>query len=223
MINVLISYRTKHKLKRCEKRSARLGAGQGEVMTQQEVVEIFKQTGAWKTKGHFTYTSGRCGTDYLDKYVIYSRPRITSKLCQAITSYFIDNDIQVVIAPAMGGIILSQWVAFHLTNYTGVEVLSTYAEKLPGSNLFAISHNYEEFIRGKRVLVVEDILVTGGSVRKVIRATQLIGGFVVGVGALWNRGNVTFEDLKDALKLFSLVNIKLDSWCEAECPFCHRQ
>ena len=192
-------------------------------MTQQEVVEIFQQTGAWKTNGHFTYTSGKHGKDYLDKYAIYPHTKVISKLCQAIAAYFANNDIQIVIAPAMGGIIISQWVAFHLSNLIGTEVLSIYAEKLPGSNLFAINHGYEALIKGKRVLVVEDILTTGNSVRKVIKCTHLIGGFVVGVGALWNRGNVTFEDLKNAPKLFSLVNIELDSWNESDCPFCHKQ
>ncbi len=192
-------------------------------MTQKDVVEIFQQTGAWKTGSHFVYTSGRHGTDYLDKYVIYPHTRIVSKLCQAIASCFMQDDIQVVIAPAMGGIVLSQWVAFHLSHLTGAEVLSVYADKLQGSNIFAISHGYEELVKGKRVLVVEDILTTGNSVRKIIKSTLSAGGFVVGIGALWNRGGVVFEDLRDAPKLFSLVDIKLDSWQESDCLFCHRQ
>ena len=71
-----------------------------------------------------------------------------------------------------------------------------------------------------RVLVVEDILTTGGSVKKVIEATRAIGGEVVGLGVLCNRGGITSHDVGDVPKLFALVNVTLESWTEAECPLC---
>ena len=72
----------------------------------------------------------------------------------------------------------------------------------------------------KRVLVVEDILTTGGSARKVVEAVRAIGGNVVGVGVLCNRGGVTAQDLANVPKLEVLVNISLDAWNEADCPLC---
>jgi orotate phosphoribosyltransferase len=67
---------------------------------------------------------------------------------------------------------------------------------------------------------VEDVLTTGGSAKKVVEATRALGGNIVGLGVLCNRGGITPEDVANPPKLFALVNIKLDAWDETECPLC---
>lgn len=130
--------------------------------------------------------------------------------------------MEVVIAPAIGGVILSQWTAHHLTEMNGHEVFGVYAEKSEGGDAFVIKRDYDKLIAGKNVLVVEDVLTTGGSAKKVIEATRAIGGNVIGLGVLCNRGGITPQDVADVPKLTSLVNVKLDAWDEATCPLCEQ-
>ena len=92
-----------------------------------------------------------------------------------------------------------------------------YADK-DGDN-FVIKRGYDKLIAGKNILVVEDVLTTGGSVRKVIEAVRALGGNVIGLGVLCNRGGVTAQDVANAL-IFALVNVKMDAWSPVDCPLC---
>lgn len=189
-------------------------------MNQEEVLEILSGVGAVIADSHIVYTSGKHGTAYINKDAIYPYTRRISKLCFEIANQFVDDNIEAVIAPAIGGVILSQWIARHLTELTGRVILGVYAEKAENGDAFVIKRGYDKLIAGKNVLVVEDVLTTGGSVKKVIEATRAVGGNVVGLGALCNRGGVTPQDVADPPKFFALVNVKLDAWDEAECPLC---
>lgn len=214
-------------------------------MNELKILYLLRMIGAVITDSHIVYTSGKHGSAYVNKDVIYPYTKLTSALCRMIAKEFADRDVQVVVAPAIGGVILSQWVAYHLSEITGCKVLGVYAEKLekigspfwyisfglrliwkwmpqlgrPPLEYFIVKRGYDKFLAGKNVLVVEDVLTTGGTAKKVIEATREIGGYVVGLGALCNRGGITQQDI-DVPELFALVNIKLDMWCEAECPLC---
>ncbi|MEZ4820639.1 MAG: phosphoribosyltransferase family protein [Bdellovibrionota bacterium] len=73
------------------------------------------------------------------------------------------------MAPVIGGVILSQWIAFHLTQLSGKEVLGVYAEKSEQAPGFELKRGYGKLVAGKNVLVVEDILNTGGSIKKWLK------------------------------------------------------
>lgn len=188
-------------------------------MNEQEVLQILEKVGAVITDSHVVYTSGKHGTAYINKDAVYPHTAQTSALCRAIAERFADDKVEVVIAPAIGGVILSQWTAHHLTEMTGHEVFGVYAEKSDGDS-FVIKRGYDEFIAGRNVLVVEDVLTTGGSAKKVIEVTRAIGGNVVGLGVLCNRGEITSQDVADVPRLDALVNITLSTWDEATCPLC---
>jgi orotate phosphoribosyltransferase len=100
----------------------------------------------------------------------------------------------------------------------GPEVLRIYAEKADGGN-FILKRGFDKLVTNKRVLVVEDILNTGGSVASVIRAVQDAGGTVVAVAAICNRGGVTADQLQ-VPQLVSLVNVTMESWEAKDCPLC---
>lgn len=222
-------------------------------MNEQEVLDILARTGAVIKDSHIVYTSGKHGTAYVNKDAVYPHTKETSRLCKAIAEHFTGRGIEVVISPAVGGVILSQWVAEHLDNLVTThdveEVLGVYAEReeqsvlkadsdttftIGGSEVslqagdevvvkkpqFVIKRGYDKVITGKRVLVVEDVLTTGGSAREVIEAVRALDGEVVGLGVLCNRGGITAEDVGGVPELFALVNVKLDAWDEAECPLC---
>ncbi|MFH1412725.1 MAG: phosphoribosyltransferase family protein [bacterium] len=187
-------------------------------MSQKEILELFNKVGAIITDSHIVYTSGKHGTAYINKDALFPHNKETSKLCRIIAQKFVKDDVHAVIGPAVGGAILSQWTAYHLSELAEREVLGVYADKV--EERFVIKRGYDKLIANKNVLVVEDVLTTGGSVKKVINATHDAGGNVIGLGVLCNRGNVTTKDLADVPKLFSLVNVNLESWDEADCPLC---
>ena len=191
-------------------------------MNEQEVLQVLGKVGAVIADSHIVYTSGKHGTAYVNKDAVYPHTAETSRLCRAIAERFADDKVEVVIAPAIGGVILSQWTAHHLTEMNGYEVFGVYAEKSEGGDAFVIKRGYDKLIAGKNVLVVEDVLTTGGSAKKVIEATRAIGGNVIGLGVLCNRGGITPQDVADVPKLTSLVNVKLDAWDEANCPLCEQ-
>jgi len=173
--------------------------------------EILAETGAIITGSHVVYTSGRHGSAYVNKDAIYPHTERVSELCRLLADAVRAANPDVVCGPALGGIILAQWTGHHLG------ALAVYAEKLPGG--LALRRGYDRLVAGRRVLVVEDVLNTGGSVRETVVAVRAAGGEVVAVAALCNRGGVTSADL-DVPALVALVELSLDSWDAAACPLC---
>jgi orotate phosphoribosyltransferase len=164
------------------------------------------------TGSHVVYTSGRHGSAYVNKDAIYPRPDLVSELCRLLADAARPLRPEVVCGPALGGIILSQWTAHHLG------ALAVFAERAAGGGL-ALRRGYDRLVAGRRVLVVEDVLNTGGSAREAVAAVRHAGGTVVGVAALCNRGGVTAADL-DVPALTSLLELALESWDAAACPLC---
>jgi len=180
---------------------------------------IFKKTNAYISGKHIVYTSGKHGSEYLNKDEIYTDTEATDELCQYLAEHFKNRKVETVIAPVQGGIKLSHGVALHLTRMTGQKVLSVYADK-EGDNL-VIKRGYGKYITGKRVLVVDDVFTTGGSVSKTIKAVRDLKGEIIGVGGLCNRGGVKAEDLGEGIQgFFTLVNVQMVAFEEEECPFC---
>ncbi len=113
----------------------------------QEVRGILGESKAIITDSHVVYTSGKHGSAYINKDAIYPHTIYTSRLCRMLAGQFVDDGVDVVIAPAVGGVILSQWTAHHLDG------LGVYADK--SGDGFVIKRGYDKLIIGKRVLVVE--------------------------------------------------------------------
>ncbi len=188
-------------------------------MTEKEILSTFEEVGAVITNSHLVYTSGKHGNAYINKDAVYPHTEKISALCEEIAERFIKEAPDAVIAPALGGIILSQWTAHHLSQKLGKPVYGVYAEKTDDGG-FVIKRGYDEFIKGKKVLLVEDVLTTGGSIKKVVDVVRGIGAEIVGVGALCNRGGITAQDIGGVPKFDALLSITLDSWEENECPLC---
>lgn len=194
-------------------------------MEEKEVLEIFAKHSAILTDDHVVYTRGKHGKAYVNKDAIYPYTEDLAILCKEIAHHFyIQNywregwKIDVVAAPAVGGISLIQWVAHFLSNRYGKQVLAVYAEKNSDGS-FVFNRGYADIVANSNVLIVEDVINTGGSVQKVIDLVKPISKEVVGVGALCNRGGITTEEL-GIKELFALVNVTMDAWDEADCPMC---
>ena len=187
-------------------------------MTESDVLEILQKVGAFRS-GHFVFTSGRHGDSYVNKDALYTHTHDLSRLCRGVAEQFADKGVEVVIGPAVGGAILSQWVAYHLTDITDRETYAAFADK-DGQGGFVVKRGYEKLLAGKKTLVVEDLTTTGGSLKKVVEVARATGGDIVAAVVVCNRGNVKKEDVGNPPDFVSLVNLELDSWTESECDLC---
>lgn len=186
-------------------------------MNESDVLDILQKVGAFRA-GHFVLVSGAHADTYVNKNAMYPYTREMSALCLEIAKRFAGKKIQAVIGPSTGGIILSQWVAHHLSDLDGAQVYGVYADK--EGDGFVIKRGYNDLIKGKNVLVVEDLVTTGGSLRKVIEAARAEGATVVAAIAICNRGGVTAEMIGNPPEFDSMLNVELEQWPESDCHLC---
>jgi orotate phosphoribosyltransferase len=188
------------------------------------VMQIFEKRNVVVNDGHFVYTSGHHGSAYVNKDAIYPHIDDVRQICLCFADCLSNKvrHIQMVVGPEKGGIILSQWTAWALMNYEEAgEILAVYAEKKDGG--FVFGREYARLVPGKNILIVEDVLTTGGSVRKVANAIHALGGNVIAVVAICNRGGVTLADmnLPKSTAFYTLIqDLHLESWGAEECPMC---
>ena len=186
-------------------------------MNTAEVWQIVRESQAIIENTHVVYTSGRHGDTYFNKDAIYPNTRAISRLCQMMAQSYKDEPIDTVVGPALGAIILSQWTAHYLSAVANRTVYSVYAEKQEGQ--FAFRRGYDRWISNRRILLVEDVVTTGGSLSRVVKAVVRNGGTVAGAMVLCNRGNVTASQL--GIERFgALVDLSLNSWAPEKCPLC---
>ena len=169
--------------------------------------EIFQKSGAL-LKGHFQLTSGLHSPVYWEKFRVLQFPNYTEPLCRMIADHFRSQKVQVVAGPTTGGIIL----AFEVARQLGVRGI--FAEKEGEERSFrrGFTVNPDE-----RVLIVDDILTTGSSIREVIAAVKKLHGNIIGIGVLVDRS----EQATDfGFPLFSCHRSATVAYRPEECPLC---
>jgi orotate phosphoribosyltransferase len=172
-----------------------------------KVLEIFKAAGAIK-EGHFLLASGLHSPVYWEKFRILQYPHLTEKLCRLIARHFRRYKIDVVAGPTTGGIIL----AFETARQLGMR--SIFAEKEGAVRAFRRDF---EIAPRERVLIVDDILTTGSSLRETINAVDKLGGIVIGIGVLVDRSE---RNLDFNLPFFSCLRAPTTVYSPQECPLC---
>jgi len=178
----------------------------------QDVLAILQAIGALK-RGHFLFSSGRHGDVYLEKFDLLRNPVATSDICVGFVEQFASERIDVVVGPTTGGILLAFETARQL------RVGAAYAERSSEAGPVREFRRGTTFAPGSRVLVLDDILTTGGSVRETLKALEPHPVEVVAVGVLVDRsgGRVQLADVP----LFALATQDIASWDPSECPLCH--
>jgi len=163
-------------------------------MTEQEILQIFKDSNAL-LEGHFILTSGLHSPQYIEKFRVLEQPKYTEILCKELADKFKNDNITIVVGPMTGGIIL----AYEVGKQLGTKAIFT--ERVEGKMKFrrgfTLSHS-------DRVLIVEDIITTGGSVLEVIEEVKRYNPVIAGIGCLVDRsnGNAKFEyTFKPLLKM----------------------
>lgn len=187
-------------------------------MDEAQVLETLQKVGAFRS-GHFVFTSGLHADTYVNKDALFPYINETSNLCREIATRMKDKGVDVVLGPAIAAAILSQWTAHHLTELTGKEVYAVYADK-DGQGGFIVRRGYEHLVKGKNVLIVEDLTTTGGSIKKAVEAARTAGGNIVAAVALCNRGEVTKEMVGNPPEFISLLTVHLEQWPAESCDMC---
>lgn len=176
-------------------------------MTNQEITEMLKEAGVL-LEGHFLLTSGRHSDKYMQCAKIFQDAKYSVPLCAELVEKYKDDNIEVVIGPAIGAI----QMAYEVGKQLGVK------------NIFAERENGEMTLRrgftiepGQRVLVVEDVVTTGGSVREVLALVEACGGVVAGVGSIVDRtgGKIDF-----GVPYKSAFSMDITSYEADDCPIC---
>jgi len=183
-------------------------------------IEILKKVGAIIDNNHFVGTSGGHFDTYVNKDALYPHTIETSDVGKLFAEKYQNLDIDVVAAPALGGIILSQWVAYHLSKLKGKEILGVYAEKEDGKLTFFTRRGYNKVIKNKNILAIEDLTQTGGSLKKLISAIKEADGHVIEAGVMVNKDpqNINSEMFGVPFSALSEMSVKI--YDGKDCPLC---
>ena len=167
------------------------------MMTEAEVRQLLVDTKA-VLEGHFLLTSGLHSPLYVEKFNVLQHPEYTEKLCKELAERFKDQNVQTVMGPMTGGILLAHEVGKAL----GTRAIFTEREK--GVMTLRRGFHIEP---GERVLIVEDIVTTGGSVQEVVNVVKKASG-----------GKAEFGVPKD--KVQALLHLTVPTYKPEECPLC---
>ena len=184
-----------------------------------EVIEILKKVDAIITNSHFVGTSGKHMGTYVNKDNLNPHTNSVSKVGKLFALKFKNKKIEAIIAPAVGGIPLSQWTAYHLSKLTKKDVLSFYTEKTENNNQI-FKRGYDVLVKDKRILVIEDTVTTGGSVKRAIETVKKSGGKVVAACVMINRDPKLINTKNMGAPFFSLAILKVPSYEAKNCPLC---
>ncbi|MDD5772402.1 MAG: orotate phosphoribosyltransferase [bacterium] len=182
---------------------------------QDKLLKIFRETNALLS-GHFALTSGFHSDSYFQCALVLQDPKYARLLGELIGERFLNEEIDAVIAPAIGGIVIACAIGDYLDqkNKKGLRVIFTERvdDKMALRRGFSIK-------KGEKVLVVEDVITTGGSIKEVIELAKNGGAKIVGVGSIVDRsgGKVDFGVRKEVL-----VTLDVKKFTQAECPLCKK-
>ncbi len=176
-------------------------------MTNQEIIAMLKEAGVL-LEGHFLLTSGRHSDKYMQCAKIFQDAKYSVPLCAELVAQYRNENVELVIGPAIGAISMSYEVGKQLG------VRNIFAERENGVMTLRRGFTIE---KGERVLIVEDVVTTGGSVREVMDLVRACGGEIVGVGSIVDRtgGAIDF-----GVPYRSAFSMDITSYEPENCPIC---
>jgi orotate phosphoribosyltransferase len=176
-------------------------------MTRDDLLALFRRSGAL-LEGHFRLSSGLHSSGYLQCALVLQHPHDAERLGRAIAARTRDLRPTVVLSPALGGVVIGQEVGRAL----GIRAI--FAERQDGALMLRRGFVIAE---RDRVLVVEDVLTTGGSTRETMQVARAAGGQVVGAASIVDRsgGSVRFD-----VPFISLLDVLLPTYEPSACPLC---
>lgn len=176
-------------------------------INEERILGIFKQTGVLM-EGHFLLTSGRHSDQYLQCAKVFRYPEYTEELSIALSKHFKNLKIDIVIGPAIGGIIF----AYEMARCLNAKAM--FAERQEGNMVLRRGFYIPE---GANILIVEDVITTGGSVKEVIELVKGYKSNVAGVATLVDRSNGTVEF---GAEYRAAITLDVKSYTPENCPIC---
>ena len=175
--------------------------------TRDELLDLFRKSGAL-LEGHFRLSSGLHSTGYLQCALVLQHPESAERLGRAIAEKVRELRPTVVLSPALGGVVIGHEVGRAL----GVRAM--FAERQDGTLMLRRGFTIEA---SDRVLIVEDVLTTGGSTRETMQVATAAGGHVVGAASIVDRssGQATFD-----VPFHALLAVELPTYQPESCPLC---
>lgn len=179
-----------------------------------DVLGELDRAGAILLNRHFVYKSAKHGSGYINMDPLFADVKLVSMICAELVRPFQD-EFDTVAGPAMGGTVLAFASACQVTDR---EVSAVWADK--DANGFAFERaGFVAHLAGKRVLVVEDLLTTGGSVISVCDQVRRHGGRLIGVSTICNRGGLTAAEL-GVPRLEALASVSFEAVDPDACSLC---
>ncbi|GAB6173564.1 orotate phosphoribosyltransferase [Paradesulfitobacterium aromaticivorans] len=178
-------------------------------LSNEGLLQIFRESGAL-LEGHFLLTSGKHSAQYMQCAQVLQYPHLAAQLGQQLAQAWQGKGVQTVIGPAMGGVL----VAHEVGKALGARALFTERE----NGIMRLRRSFQ-LAPGEKVLVVEDVITTGGSVKEVLGVVHEYGAVPLGVGVLVDRsgGRVDF-----GIPLSSLLRLEIASYVPEDCPLCQQ-
>jgi len=175
--------------------------------TDKYYTDLLKESGAI-LDGHFLLTSGLHSATYVEKFKVLQYPLLCDKLCKGIAENFKTQSPNVVLGAAIGGIVISHSVGRALSSR------SIFAERENGELILRRGFNIDV---GERVVIVDDVVTTGGSILELIDLVVKYGGHILGIGVLIDRsgGRIDF-----GFPFYSLITLDIPTFKPDECPQC---
>ena len=174
-------------------------------MNRSEIIDVFKETGAL-LDGHFILTSGRHSSSYFQCARVLQHPQYLTHFAEMIAEHFNKEKIDAVISPAIGGVVLGTEVGRILN------IRTIFAERKHGNMCIRRGFKIES---GENILIVEDVITTGGSVREVMDQVINHKGIISGVGVMVDRSNGSVALHPNQ---FSIVAMEAKSYGPDEVP-----
>ena len=177
-------------------------------MDRDRLLKIFRQTNAL-LRGHFLLSSGAHSGHYFQCALFLQHPTYAASVCRELALRYRKTRPQVVVGLAVGGVIVAYEVARHL------KTRSVFTERDKDRMIFRRGFDVR---RGERVVVVEDVITTGDSVREVITLCRKAGAKVLGVGTIVDRSGGRAKFGRTPLE--SLISLRMESFTPGQCPLC---
>jgi len=179
------------------------------MLSQEEVKSILIETNVL-SDGHFLLTSGKHANQYMQCAQLHQYADKTELVCRSLAEYFQDKNVEVVVGPALGGIIF----AYELSRI--LKVRNIFTERENGKMTLRRGYSVAP---GSNVLVVEDVVTTGGSVKEVIHVMEDAGANIVGVAAIVDRSNGQADF---GYPFHALISVQMETYEPENCPLCQK-
>jgi orotate phosphoribosyltransferase len=176
-------------------------------MTETEVLELFRESGAL-LEGHFRLSSGLHSDRYLQSALVLQHPDYAEQLGRALASRLEHLQPTAILSPALGGIVIGQEVG------RAMQIRAIFAERQDGKLTLRRGFTLE---KSDRVVVVEDVITTGGSTRETIASAETSGASVLGAAAIIDRGS---DPGRLNIPLQALVRMEVPAYAPEACPMC---